>query len=181
MALQLTDTFVAFVDTLSESLDDHDATGEDMAAQAHLSRFHFDRVVTAVAGETPARLRRRILLERAAFRLVTSRASVLEIAIEAGYSSNEAFTRAFRRAYGVGPSAWRASPGPIRLESRSGVHFHPPGGLRLPARDEVSSMDLMQRMVEHHVWLVGEIVERAAPLTDEQLDTPIELSVEGVD
>ena len=42
-------------------------------------------------------------------------------------------------------------------------------------------MDLMQRMVEHHVWLVGEIVERAAPLTDEQLDTPIELSVEGVD
>ena len=110
MALQLTDTFVAFVDTLSESLDDHDATGEDLAARAHLSRFHFDRVVTAVSGETPARLRRRILLERAAFRLVTSRASVLEIAIEAGYSSNEAFTRAFRRAYGVGPSAWRASP-----------------------------------------------------------------------
>ena len=181
MALQLTDTFVAFVDTLSESLDDHDATGEHLAARAHLSRFHFDRVVTAVSGETPARLRRRILLERAAFRLVTSRASVLEIAIEAGYSSNEAFTRAFRRAYGVGPSAWRASPGRIRLESRSGVHFHPPGGLRLPARDEVSSMDLMQRMVEHHVWLVGEIVERAAPLTDEQLDTPIELSVEGVD
>ena len=106
---------------------------------------------------------------------------MLEIAIEAGYSSNEAFTRAFRRAYGVGPSAWRASPGRIRLESRNGVHFHPPGGLRLPARDEVSSMDLMQRMVEHHVWLVGEIVERAAPLTDEQLDTPIELSVEGVD
>lgn len=110
MALQLTDTFVAFVDTLSESLDDHDATGQDLAAQAHLSRFHFDRVVTAVSGETPTRLRRRILLERAAFRLVTSRASVLEIAIEAGYSSNEAFTRAFRRAYGVGPSAWRASP-----------------------------------------------------------------------
>ena len=42
-------------------------------------------------------------------------------------------------------------------------------------------MDLMTKMVEHHVWLVGEIVERAARLDDERLDAPIELSVEGVD
>src|SRR4029079_1548925 len=69
----------------------------------------------------------------------------------------------------------------IRLESGNGVHFHPPGGLRLPPRDEVSSMDLMTKMVEHHVWLVGEIVERAATLSEESLDGPIEVSVEGVD
>jgi AraC family transcriptional regulator len=181
MALQLMDTFATFVDTLAESLDDHDASGDDLAARAYLSRFHFDRVVGAAAGETPARLRRRVLLERAAFRLVTSRATVLDVALEAGYSSNEAFTRAFQRAYGVGPAAWRASPGPIQLDSPNGVHFHPPGGLRLPARDEVTSMDLMTKMVEHHVWLVGEIVERAGQLDDEQLDAPIELSVEGVD
>ena len=181
MALQLMDAFATFVDTLAESLDDHDANGDDLAARAYLSRFHFDRVVGAAAGETPARLRRRVLLERAAFRLVTSRATVLEVALEAGYSSNEAFTRAFQRAYGVGPSTWRASPGRIQLDSPNGVHFHPPGGLRLPARDEVSSMDLMTKMVEHHVWLVGEIVERAGRLDDERLDAPIELSVEGVD
>ena len=42
-------------------------------------------------------------------------------------------------------------------------------------------MDLMTKMVEHHVWLVGEIVERAGQLDDGQLDAPIELSVEGVD
>jgi len=106
---------------------------------------------------------------------------VLEIALEAGYGSNEAFTRAFRRAYGAAPAAWRTAPGQIRLESRNGVHFHPPGGLRLPPRDEVSSMDLMTKMVEHHVWLVGEIVERAAALPEETLDAPIEVSVEGVD
>jgi AraC-like DNA-binding protein len=181
MALQLMDTFTSFVDGLAESLDDHGASGDDLAARAHLSRFHFDRVVRAVGGETPARLRRRILLERAAFRLVTSDAGLLEIAAEAGYSSNEAFTRAFRRAYGASPSAWRASPGRIQLDAPNGVHFHPPGGLRLPARDEVSSVDLMQKLVEHHVWLVGEIVDRAATLDDEQLDAAIELSVEGVD
>ncbi len=181
MALQLMDTFTTFVDSLSESLDDHDASGEDLAARAYLSRFHFDRVVSAVSGETPVRLRRRILLERAAFRLVTTRATVLEVALEAGYSSNEAFTRAFRRAYGAAPASWRAAPARIQLDTPNGVHFHPPGGLRLPARDEVSSMDLMRKMVEHHVWLVGEIVDRAGALTDEQLDAPIELSVEGVD
>jgi AraC family transcriptional regulator len=97
------------------------------------------------------------------------------------HSSNEAFTRAFRRAYGVGPSTWRAAPGRIRLDAPNGVHFHPPGGLRLPARDEVTSMDLLHRLVEHHVWLVGEIVERARRLSGDQLDEPIELSVEGVD
>ena len=181
MALQLMDTFTSFVETLASSLDDHEAGGEELAARAYLSRYHFDRVVSATAGETPARLRRRVLLERAAFRLVTTDATVLEVALEAGYGSNEAFTRAFRRAYGAAPAAWRTAPGQIRLESRNGVHFHPPGGLRLPPRDEVTSMDLMTKMLEHHVWLVGEIVERAATLPEERLDAPIEVSVEGLD
>ena len=175
------DTFATFVDTLAASLDDHGARGDELAARAFMSRFHFDRVVSAVGGETPARLRRRILLERAAFRLRTTGAGVLQVALEAGYSSNEAFTRAFRRAYGVRPSDWRAAPGPIQLDTPNGVHFHPPGSLRLPARDEVSSMDLMIRMLEHHVWLTGEIVDRAARLDGDRLDAPIELNVEGLD
>ena len=175
------DTFAAFVDRLADSLDDHDATGAELAARACLSRFHFDRVVSAAAGETPSRLRRRVLLERAAFRLVTTGNGVLEIAREAGYSSNEAFTRAFRRAYGVGPAAWRSRPGRFPLAAPNGVHFHPPGGLRLPARDEVTSMDLLSKLLDHHVWLVGEIVDRAGRLPARQLDAPITLSVEGID
>jgi hypothetical protein len=39
-------------------------------------------------------------------------------------------------------------------------------------------MDLLVKMVEHHVWLTGELVAYAARLTDEQLDEPIELSVD---
>jgi AraC family transcriptional regulator len=175
------DTFVGFVDALARHLDDHDARGEDLAARAYLSRFHFDRVVAAASGETPARFRRRVLLERAAFRLATSDAGVLDIAVEAGYSSNEAFTRAFQRAYGLSPSAWRDTPTPIRLDSPNGVHFHPPGSLRLPARQEVTEMNLLTKMADHHVWLVGEMVERAATLSDEQLDSPIRVSVDNED
>ncbi|MBA2697169.1 MAG: helix-turn-helix transcriptional regulator [Nocardioidaceae bacterium] len=177
-----TDTFVTFVDTLASNLDDHEVRGDDLAARAYLSRFHFDRVVTAAAGESPAKFRRRVLLERSAYRLVTSERGVLDIAVEAGYSSNEAFTRAFQRAYGVGPSIWRRKPSRrMQLDTPNGVHFHPPGGLRLPARTEVTSMDLLVKMVEHHVWLVGEIVARAATLDDEQLDKPIEVSVDDGD
>jgi len=121
-----TDTFASFVETLAASLDDHEARGDELAARAFMSRFHFDRVVTAVAGESPARLRRRILLERAAFRLLTTGAGVLQIALEAGYSSHEAFTRAFTRAYGVGPSEWRAAQARSGSTPRTGcTSTHP--------------------------------------------------------
>lgn len=65
-----TDTFARFLDVLAEALDDHEAGAADLAARVHLSRYHLSRVVTATAGEPPAQLRRRLLLERAAYRLV---------------------------------------------------------------------------------------------------------------
>jgi AraC family transcriptional regulator len=175
------DTFAAFVGVLSEALDDHDITAGDLAARVRLSRFHFDRVIAATAGESPARFRRRVLLERAAFRLLTSRATILDVAVEAGYSSHEAFTRAFTKAYGRPPKQWRLEPTRFALESPTGIHFQPPGSLRLPGGEKVQSMDLIVRMVEHHVWLIGQLLDRASRLSDAQLDTPIELSVEGVD
>jgi AraC family transcriptional regulator len=172
------DTFVAFVDVLADALDDHDATGDDLAARLYLSRFHLDRIVSSVAGEPPRRFRRRVLLERAAYRLRTTRHSILDVAVEAGYGSHEAFTRAFSRAYGVTPADWRRKPGPTQIEAPSDVHFHPPGSLRLPAEKKVTPMDLLTKMVEHHIWLTGEMVDHASRLTPAQLDQRIELSVD---
>jgi AraC-like DNA-binding protein len=172
------DAFADFVTHLADALDDHDVTGEQLASRLHFSRYHLDRMVSSVAGEPPQALRRRVLLERAAYRMVTTAAPLLDIAVEAGYGSHEAFTRAFVRAYGVPPSTWRRRPGPIRIQAPSGVHFHPPGSLRLPARDKVSSMELMTAMVEHHVWLTGEMVRTAERLDDGQLDRLITLDVD---
>lgn len=172
------DTFSAFVNVVAAAMDDHDASGEDLAERLHLSRFHLDRVVGSFAGEPPARFRRRILLERAAYRLVTSSAPIIDIAIEAGYGSHEAFTRAFTKAYGRSPARWRDRPTHTQIDAPSGVHFHPPGSLRLPALTKVTGMDLLIKMVEHHIWLVGEMIERAARLSDAQLDEPIEISVD---
>ena len=173
-----TDTFVEFVDHLTEALDDHESNGADLAARMHFSRYHFDRMIRSVAGEPPSSFRRRILLERAAYRMITTKAPLIDIAVEAGYGSHEAFTRAFTKAYGATPKAWRAKPGHTQIDAPSGVHFYPPGGLRLPSRDKVTSMELLTKMVEHHIWLTGEMVRVAERLTDEQLDQAIVVDVD---
>jgi len=175
------DTFAAFVDHLTEALDDpriSEASGEEWAARLHFSRYHFDRMIKSVAGEPPSALRRRVLLERAAYRMITTTAPLIDIAVEAGYGSHEAFTRAFTKAYGVPPAAWRKKPGHIQVGAPSAVHFHPPGSLRLPARDKVSSMELLTKMVEHHIWLTGEMVRLAERLSEQELDETIGLAVD---
>ena len=173
-----TDTFVDFVDHLTEALDDHAATGEELAARLHFSRFHFDRMISSVAGEAPRAFRRRILLERAAYRMITTSAPLLDIAVEAGYSSHEAFTRAFSKAYDVPPREWRKKPGHIQIGEPLAVHFVPPASIRLPSRDAVKGSDLVEKMVEHHVWLTGEMVRVAARLTPEQLDETVLVEVD---
>jgi AraC family transcriptional regulator len=167
------DTFADFVDGLAGALDDHEATGADWAARHHFSRFHFDRMIKSVGGEPPQALRRRVLLERAAYRMISTSAPLIDIAMEAGYSSHEAFTRAFTRAYDAAPREWRKKPGHTQIGDPEVVHFVPPGSIRLPSRDKVSGVDLLEKMVEHHIWLTGEMVRLGARLTDDQLDQPV--------
>ena len=107
---------------------------------------------------------------------------MIAVALDAGYGSPEAFTRAFSRAYGMSPTAYRRRPaGMHELDTASGVHFHPPAGLRLPPTSRSNTMDVLTRMVDHHLWLVGEIVDCTRRVDDETFDRPIELSVEGID
>ena len=172
----MTARFVAFVDRLGADLDTMPTRAEDMAAAAHLSRFHFERVIMAIAGESPTRFRARILLERAAHRMTTTDATLLDIAVEAGYSSHEAFTRAFRREYGVAPSVWRRRPARFRIASPNGVHFHPPGGLRLPARHRMDSMDLVVEMVEKKC---ATLTNRERKTLERHIEKAIRLFVQG--
>jgi len=176
-----TDRLSAFLDLLAETLDGEGGAPEAIAARLHLSRFTVDRLVAAAVGEPPGRLRRRILLERAAHRLLTTDSDLLDVSLDAGYGSHEAFTRAFARAFGEAPSRWRRTPSSFRIGPAERVHFKPPGGLSLPAEGRMNGMDLITRMVEHHVFVVGQMVDRAAALDCATLDRPIELSVEGVD
>ncbi len=180
--MQTDDRLRGILALVEESLDEPELSGDDLAGRAYLSRFHFDRLVAAAVGEPPGTFRRRLLLERAAHRLVTSAGPVTDIAFEAGYGSLEAFTRAFARAFGTAPSAFRrADCDEHALPAPSGIHFHPPGGLRLPATERCTTMDVLVRMLDHHISLTGEIIERLDGLDDDVLDRPISMSVEGID
>lgn len=172
----------AILELVEESLAEPDLTGSELAERAYLSRFYFDRLVRAAVGEPPGAFRRRLLLERAAHRLGHANDNVIDVALEAGYASPDAFTRVFARAFGVTPTGFRrCGPGEHRLPADNGIHFHPPGGLRLPAPGRSSTMDVLIRMYDHHISLTGEILDCFDVLDDAALDRTIELSVEGLD
>jgi AraC family transcriptional regulator len=170
------------LDLIVASTEEPTVHGAELARRAYLSRFHFDRLVAAAIGEPPGVFRRRLLLERAAHRLVSGEDPVTDIALASGYGSLEAFSRAFARWYGRPPSEVRRDPpASLRLPAPHGVHFHPPGGLALASTRRSGSMDVLDTMLEHDAWLVGELLDRAATLDDETLDRPIVLSVDGID
>jgi len=64
-----------------------------------------------VLGETPGTHQRRLRLDRAAWLLLTSPTTILDIALEAGFEHHETFTRAFRTRFGVTPSSFRKNRG----------------------------------------------------------------------
>ena len=169
---RLRDIVDAVLEALDEGLD-----GAALAARAMLSPFHFNRLVRAGIGEPPAGFRRRLLLERAAWRLARG-ASVTEASLEAGYDAVEAFSRAFSRAFGVPPSRFADEPREFRLAAPNAIHFHPPGGLLLPGQPRTTAMDLSDRLVEHDHWLTARLLENAAALADDALDRAIRPGLE---
>ena len=82
---------------------------EALAKVAAFSPFHFHRIFLAMVGETPQRFIQRLRVEKAATDLRSRpHVSVTAVALEAGFSSSAAFARAFRSAFGITASQWRA-------------------------------------------------------------------------
>jgi len=82
---------------------------EDLAAIGGWSPFHVHRTFRALFRETPKQYALRLRLQQAAVKLASSGASVLDVALNAGFESHEVFTRAFRRHFGVTPARYRAA------------------------------------------------------------------------
>lgn len=138
----------------------------DMARSSYASEFHFSREVRRLTGEPPAALRRRVMLERAAWRLQRGE-SVSAVAAEEGWSSAEVFSRAFRRTFGVPPS--QAGDVHFRLPAPNGLHFHPPQSLWLDSTPgEADVPDVSMLMVAHDLEDSAHLLAQATELTPQQ-------------
>jgi AraC family transcriptional regulator len=103
---------------------------DELAALACFSRYHFHRIFKGMVGESVKEYVRRLRLERAAGQLKLGSASVIEIALDAGYESHEAFTRSFKKCFGAAPSHFRSIRHMQFAAVSSGVHYRPGKGVQ---------------------------------------------------
>jgi len=106
----------------------------DVANAAGVSRYHMTRAFGEATGYSIMRYVRGRRLSVAARLLAKGAPDILAVALEAGYGSHEAFTRAFREQFGVTPEAFRERGRlssikllePITLDQRPMASIHPP-------------------------------------------------------
>ena len=74
---------------------------------AGISHWHFQRIFKALTGETLKTYVRSRRLANSLEQLLATDTRILEIAMRAGFESQEAFTRAFKKAFGMTPNEYR--------------------------------------------------------------------------
>jgi AraC family transcriptional regulator len=111
-----------------------DITLDDIASVGGVSRFHLSRSFGTLTGHSVMGYVRGRRLTWAAEKLVNGAPDILPVALDAGYNSHEAFTRAFRDHFGQTPEQVRAqgiaNPGllvePLRIDETMLVELPEP-------------------------------------------------------
>lgn len=82
-------------------------SAEALAKEVALSRSAFMDRFTALVGTPPIRYLTLWRLQAAKLNLRETRMTITQLAHSVGYESEEAFSRAFKREFGVSPARWR--------------------------------------------------------------------------
>ncbi|MGO4716893.1 AraC family transcriptional regulator [Bradyrhizobium sp. 2TAF24] len=106
----------------------------EIALFAGVSRYHLCRAFGEATGLSVMRYVRGRRLSRAARQLADGAPDILTVALDAGYGSHEAFTRAFREQFAVTPETVRAQGNlaaltpmePIRMDETPRIELAPP-------------------------------------------------------
>jgi AraC family transcriptional regulator len=148
---------------LDAVLDEQHQNLTEMAGGAYSSPYHFTRRLTRDAGEPPVAMRRRVMLERAAWQ-IRHGTSVTDAAFAAGYESVEGFGRAFAKAFGHPPSGLSEETSHW-LPAPNGIHFHPPTSLWVHSKEQPMS-PLTEQLVQHDLDDTRELLDLAKQLPD---------------
>jgi AraC-like DNA-binding protein len=103
----LRDRFVGRALALLHERPGHSWTVDELAENVGLSRSSLSQRFTDIIGQAPIQYLTRWRLTIAAQRLRNESSSLARIADDSGYDSEAAFNRAFKRALGTTPAAWR--------------------------------------------------------------------------
>ena len=95
------------IDYIEQHLDD-DLTVEAVAASMHQSTYHFARVFRVLTGRSVMSYVRQRRIARAVLTLRRDDTTpIIDIALAAGFDSQQGFTNAFKRLFGVTPGSYR--------------------------------------------------------------------------
>lgn len=111
----------AMVDEIDRCIREHRdeaLTLRALSGRLGYSEFHMTRKFREISGMSFREYLRRRKLAFALKEVRDSRRSFLDIALDYGFSSHEAFTRAFGDTYGVTPSQYRRDPRPVVLRTK---------------------------------------------------------------
>ncbi len=86
---------------------DSDLSLEIISGVAFFSPFHFHRIFKSLTGETLNEYVTRKRVEKSAIDLIHSKLGITDITLKNGFSCNSAFTRTFRKFYGVSPTQFK--------------------------------------------------------------------------
>ena len=105
------------IDRCIKKNDDETLSLRCLSGELGYSEFYFSRKFKEISG---MQYRDYLRYRRLAFALKELRDTenpILDIALRYGFSSHEAFTRAFKEAYGIPPGEYRQNPGPVVLRT----------------------------------------------------------------
>lgn len=111
-------TIIEAIDASIRRRDDEALTLSNLARKLGYSDFHMTKKFHEITGLS---LREYLRARRLAFALREVRDTdrrLIDIAVDYGFSSHEAFTRAFKAEYGVTPAAYRKKPVAVVLRTR---------------------------------------------------------------
>lgn len=104
-----------------EHIEDHldePVEAAELARIAMTSEYHFRRMFSALAGIPLSEYIRRRRLTLAGAEVLAGERTLLDVAVRYGYSSGEAFARAFRAVHGVGPGEARRTGAALHSQPR---------------------------------------------------------------
>ncbi|QNP67725.1 AraC family transcriptional regulator [Streptomyces genisteinicus] len=90
----------------------------DLARIATTSEYHFRRLFSALAGMPLSEYIRRRRLTVAGAEVLSGEGTLLDVAVRYGYTSSEAFARAFRAWHGTGPGEARRTGAALESQPR---------------------------------------------------------------